>query len=420
MYTQITRCRMCGNPNLTPILNLGVQYLTGVFPRRKEDVLTSGPLELVKCQPDGEHEACGLVQLHHSYESTEMYGQNYGYRSGLNQSMVVHLHRKVARIMELTPLTAGDLIIDIGANDSTLLQAYPADRGLKLVGIDPTGMKFQHFYPPHIQLIPDFFSAAKVREVFGAQRAKIITSIAMFYDLEEPLAFVKQVAESLADDGLWVFEQSYMPSMLEVNAYDTICHEHLEYYGLRQVKWLLDRAGLNIIDVELNNVNGGSFSVMAAKPTAPYTPNAARVQAILDDEERQGLHTLAPYEAFRRRVFEHAAQLKALLAQLKAEGKTILGYGASTKGNVILQFCGLTPADIPYMAEVNKDKFGCFTPGTLIPIISEAEARAMNPDYFLVMPWHFRENLVAREQDYLKRGGKLLFPLPKIDVVSGR
>ena len=419
MYTEITRCRICGNPNLVPFLNLGQQYLTGVFPRSKQDVLTFGPLELVKCQPDGKHEACGLVQLHHSYESTEMYGQNYGYRSGLNQSMVVHLQQKVGKILGLLTPDAGDLIIDIGANDSTLLQAYPADRALKLVGIDPTGLKFQRFYPPHIQLIPDFFSAAKVRDAFGGQRARIITSIAMFYDLEAPLEFVKQIAETLADDGLWVFEQSYMPSMLEVNAYDTVCHEHLEYYSLHQVKWVLDRVGLNIIDVELNNVNGGSFSVMAAKPTAPYAPNAAHVQAILDDEDRRGLHTLAPYEAFRQHVFEHAAQLKALLAQIKADGKTILGYGASTKGNVILQFCGLTPADIPYMAEVNKDKFGCFTPGTLIPIISEADARAMNPDYFLVMPWHFRDNLVGREQDYLKRGGKLLFPLPKIDVVSG-
>lgn len=419
MYREITRCRMCGNQNLVPFLNLGQQYLTGVFPRHKEDVLTSGPLELVKCHPGGEHDSCGLVQLHHSYESTEMYGQNYGYRSGLNQSMVAHLQQKVAKIMATVPLKVDDLIIDIGANDSTLLQAYPADRGLKLVGIDPTGVKFKQFYPSHIQLIPDFFSAAKVHEAFNGQRAKIITSIAMFYDLEAPLEFVRQVADTLADDGLWVFEQSYMPSMLDVNAYDTVCHEHLEYYSLHQVKWLLDRVGLNIIDVELNNVNGGSFSVMAAKPTAPYAPNAAHVQAILDAEDRQGLHTLAPYEAFRQRVFEHAAELKALLAQIKAEGKTILGYGASTKGNVILQFCGLTPADIPYMAEVNKDKFGCFTPGTLIPIISEADAHAMHPDYFLVMPWHFRDNLVGREQAYLKRGGKLLFPLPKIEIVTG-
>ena len=418
MYTEITHCRMCGNPNLVSILHLGNQVLTGVFPRSKEETLTSGPLELVKCHSESAEPVCNLVQLRRSYPSAEMYGQNYGYRSGLNQSMVDHLRNKVRQIRAKVDLHAGDLIIDIGSNDSTLLQSYPDDQGLALVGIDPTGVKFSHFYPDHIRLIPDFFSAATVRAHLGDRKAKVITSIAMFYDLEAPLAFVKQIAEVLADDGIWVFEQSYMPSMLEINAYDTVCHEHLEYYGLKQIKWLTDQVGLEILDVALNDVNGGSFSVMAAKVGSPHQANRAAVDAILAQEDRLGLDTLAPYAAFRERVFQHGKDLTAFIRQLGSEGKLVLGYGASTKGNVILQFTGLTVADVPFFAEVNPDKFGSFTPGTLIPIISETEARAMQPDYFLVMPWHFRENLVGREQAYLQTGGKLIFPLPEIEVVA--
>ncbi len=238
-YRAIERCRICGNPNLVSVLHLGEHVLTGVFPRTKDEVLTSGPLELVKCHNDGGEDVCNLVQLRCSFPSAEMYGTNYGYRSGLNQSMVDHLHDKVAKIRQMVTLNIGDLIVDIGSNDSTLLQAYPAAHGLRLLGIDPTGHKFRQFYPPHIELAPTFFSADTVQAVAGAQKAKVITSIAMFYDLEEPLSFMRHITDVLADDGVWVFEQSYMPSMLEVNAYDTICHEHLEYYGLKQVKWLL-------------------------------------------------------------------------------------------------------------------------------------------------------------------------------------
>jgi hypothetical protein len=207
-----------------------------------------------------------------------------------------------------------------------------------------------------------------------------------------------------------------MPTMLEMNAYDTICHEHLEYYGLAQIKWMTDRVGLKIIDVELNRVNGGSFAVIVAKSDSAYPEATARVQSLLDTEAKLGLGTLEPYRAFNARIFEHRDSLLAFLERAKADGRTVLGYGASTKGNVILQFCKLSAADLPAIAEVNEDKFGCFTPGTLIPIISESDARAQRPDYFLVFPWHFRDTIIEREQRYLSAGGKLIFPLPRIEA----
>ncbi|MBI4347574.1 MAG: class I SAM-dependent methyltransferase [Elusimicrobia bacterium] len=415
-YRVITRCRICGNPDLVSLLHLGEQALTGVFPRSRTQKVTAGPVELVKCREGKDPDACGLVQLRQSYDKREMYGMDYGYRSGLNQSMVRHLRAKVARIVELARPGKDDLVIDIGSNDSTLLQAYPAD-GPELVGIDPTGAKFGKYYPAHIRLLPDFFSAQLVRREFGERRAKVVTSIAMFYDLDAPLEFMREVASILADDGVWVLEQSYLPAMLKATAYDTICHEHLEYYALRQIAWMAGRAGLKIVGVELNDVNGGSFSITLAKPGFARG-DAAAVKRLLAAERRLGLHTLKPYAAFKSRVLEHRKKLRAFLAQVAKRKQTLLGYGASTKGNVILQYCGITAEQMPAIAEVNEDKFGCFTPATRIPIVSEADARARKPDFLMVLPWHFRAGIVLREKDYLAGGGRLVFPLPRLAVVK--
>jgi hypothetical protein len=229
---------------------------------------------------------------------------------------------------------------------------------------------------------------------------------------------MREVASILDDDGVWHFEQSYLPAMLAANSYDTACHEHLEYYGLRQIKYMADRAGLKILDVKLNDINGGSFAVTVAKAGASYTANAAQVERLLRREDELGLDTLAPYAAFQEAARAHRAELKDLLEKLKSEGRLVIGYGASTKGNVILQYCGITPRLLPCIAEVNAEKFGCFTPGTGIPIVSEAEALAMHPDYLLVLPWHFRRGICEREAAYLGSGGKLIFPMPRIEVVG--
>lgn len=411
MYKKVERCRICGNTKLERVLDLGEQMLTGVFPREKNAVVTTGPLRLVKCV--GDTDVCGLLQMEHSYDLAEMYGENYGYRSGLNASMVAHLRRKVERILEQVDLCAGDLVLDIGSNDSTTLQAYPVT-GPVLVGIDPTGVKFGSYYPKHIGLIPDFFSAALVNERFPGQKAKIITSFSMFYDLETPMAFMKDIYEVLADDGVWVFEQSYMPTMLDTNSYDTVCHEHLEFYSLSQIKWMTDRVGFKIVDVEFNDVNGGSFSVTVAKSLGETTTMAA-VQAILDDEHSRGLGGLEPYRAFADRAAGAKRDLLAFLASARESGKTVAALGASTKGNVLLQYCQLTEKDIAYVGEVNPEKYGCFTPGTWIPIIPESELLKNKPDYVMILPWHFRAFFV----DSRKFSGlNLVFPLPQVEVVK--
>ncbi len=410
LYKEVANCRLCHNPQLVDVLDLGQQALTGVFPKSASEDIPTGPLCLAQCP------SCGLVQLRHNYNLSRLYGQTYGYRSGLNQSMVRHLHKKVERIRSLVNFGANDLVVDIGANDSTLLQAYPDS--LTLVGVDPSGPKFKQYYPPHIELIPDFFSAALVRGAFPGRSAKVITSIAMFYDLERPQTFVDEVAGLLDDQGVWVFEQSYLPFMLETNSYDTICHEHLEYYALRQVKQMLDKAGLKVVDIEFNDINGGSFSVTAAKRSASYPEAHALIDETLRKERDIKLSERNTYVRFAKAAAKHRDALVDLLRVLRAQGKKVLGYGASTKGNVLIQYCGLGTDLVSHIAEVNQDKFGSYTPGTKIPIVSEADARAMGPDYFIVFPWHFRANIIQREQSFLGSGGKFIFPLPSLDVVS--
>ena len=409
-YIEIDRCRVGGDPHLVSILDLGHQTLTGIFPSSAEVEVTSGPLEMVWCP------SSGLVQLKHSYDPDEMYGENYGYRSGLNQSMVEHLTNTVGYLERLSGVKAGDTVLDIGSNDSTTLRAYQ-NPGLKRVGIDPTGAKFARYYPDDIKLVSDFFSAAAFRKV-SSEPAKVVSSIAMFYDLEAPVAFARQIREVLADDGVWHFEQSYMPSMLRTNSYDTICHEHLEYYSLGVVAKILEAADLRLIDVVMNNVNGGSFAVTAApKANTTLKSNAPVIDWLLEQEDRMGLSTPKPFRDFEERVFRHRDDLTRLVRSLVADGKTIIGYGASTKGNVMLQFCGFTSKDVPFIAEVNEEKFGRVTPGSKIPIISEKEAAAMKPDYYLVLPWHFRGGIVQREKQYLANGGRMIFPFPEIEIV---
>lgn len=413
LYQKIKACRICGNKKLKPIIDLGNQALTGLFPLSNE-IVKKGPLQLARCVKTNKNGACGLLQLYHNYDLTVLYGDNYGYRSGLNQSMVNHLYSIADEIKKRIKLKKGDLIIDIASNDGTLLRAYDGKK-YTLVGIDPTIKKFKKFYPANVETIADFFSAKKIKSKYK-QKAKVITSIAMFYDLENPTGFMEEIKEVLADDGIWVLEQSYMPRMLKNVSYDTICHEHIEYYALQQIKWMADKVGLKIIDVQLNDTNGASFRVTITKNDAPYKANTRIINKILNEEDKAGIHTQKAYKKFEKDVKKNRDDLRKFLEKTLKSKKKILGYGASTKGNVILQYCGITKEQIPFIADVNEYKYGRFTPGTKIPIISEKEAKAMNPDYLMVLPWHFKKNILEREKEFIKKGGKLFFPLPKFEI----
>ncbi|ALL79475.1 methyltransferase (plasmid) [Pseudonocardia sp. EC080610-09] len=410
--TAIQSCRICGNTDLNTILDLGKQALTGIFPRSRNEPEIAGPLELIKCSPPG----CGLVQLRHDADLELMYGERYGYRSSIRPFMINHLADKVEQVTSMVTLDAGDVVLDIGSNDATLLHAYRGS-DLQLVGCDPSAEKFRDRYPSGSELIVDFFSAAAYRDRMGDRSARIVTSIACFYDLQDPTQFMRDVRSILAEDGIWMIEHNYLRTMLEANCYDNICHEHLEFYAFAQIELMASMAGLKVLSSEVTDVYGGSLCTVLAKDTSTRSVDDAGLQRLRDLETEAVLDSMAPFEAFAGRIKRHRDELREFLDASAAAGKLTLGYGASTKGNVLLQYCEITEQDLPCIGEVSAEKSGCLTPGSRIPIVSEEAAKAHNPDQLLVLPWVYRDGFIEREQDFLANGGKLVFPLPELDSV---
>ncbi|MBL6933861.1 MAG: methyltransferase domain-containing protein [Alphaproteobacteria bacterium] len=409
LYHDIKGCRVCGGTHLTEVLNLGRHTLSGRFPKQGDPDPLHAPLELVHC-----HE-CGLLQLRHTVVQSELYTDHYGYRSGINEAMVRHLTGIKDRAVAMAKPKAGDIVLDIGSNDGTMLKTY-ATPGLVRIGIDPILGHFRDHYPVDAITVENYFSATTFQTVGNGRKAKVITSIAMFYDLDAPNAFVTDIREILHPEGIWIFELSYMPKMLEQNAFDTICHEHLEYYGLHQVECLISAHGLRIFDVDFNETNGGSFQVCVCHVDGPYPSEQTKIDTVLRNEAEQDFNSLTPYHVFNKGIEAIRERLVEVIRDEKAKGKKIYAYGASTKGNTILQYCGLDNKDIVAAADRNPEKWGCRTPGTGIPIISEEEARNANPDYFLVLPWHFREGFLEREKNFIQKGGHFIFPLPNVEV----
>jgi hypothetical protein len=334
-----------------------------------------------------------------------MYEHMYGYRSGISGTMRAHLQAYNDEIRSLIELEDGDCVLDIGSNDATFLKMYPYT--LIRVGCDPTGNQFSKFYAG-IQLVPTYFTKEAV-EPLGL-KYKVVSSICMFYDLPDPLQFAKDIYSVLQNDGIWTFEQSYIKTMLERNSFDTICHEHLEYYGVRQIQHILELAGFICIRVSLNDSNGGSTRFYAAKKGSKW-PISRDIAGLIAEESF--LSDPETYVSFMNRCDNEIAKLRNHLNS----GKTTYIYGASTKGNCLLQYAKVGPDLVKYAVERNLDKVGCTT-STGIEIISEDTMRANPPEYLLVLPWHFRDEIIARESAFRKSGGKLIFPLPKFEIVN--
>lgn len=374
------------------------------------------PCELVRCDPQTDREACGLLQMRHSVPPEVLYAA-YWYRSGTNHTMRSHL-KGIADDLARLSQKYNAAVLDIGCNDGTLLKSYPAD--FVKYGIDPSDVA-QEAAGEGLEVIQDIFPSQKLDALLGGRKLDIITSIAMFYDLEDPVAFSREIKALLADDGIWAFEMSYMPEMLALNSYDTICHEHLEYYSLTVIEKILNMAGLEVFDLSFNDINGGSIRCLATHAGSGIHRSDHGQLAIDEVHEREAglrLSTDEPYLAFQSRIEKQRDELRALLLGLKERGKRIHIYGASTKGNTILQFCGIDDSIVECAAERNPDKFGARTLGTNIPIVSESESRAMRPDYYLVLPWHFRAEFIEREREMLDKGVGFIFPLPTIEIVK--
>lgn len=400
------------------MLSLGDQFIAGAFaePGGEQPVSRRIPLELVRCDMTRDQEACGLIQLRHTVPGAILY-QSYWYRSGVNETMTRNLHEIAARAGEMVDLHPGDLVIDIGCNDGTLLDGYTAS-DLRYLGFDPSDVG-RYAVAKGYEVVRDFYSYERLRLRYSDQQARVITSIAMFYDLEYPGEFVADVARALADDGVWVMELHYLATMLELGQFDAIVHEHLEYYSLAVIERLLAEAGLGVVRAELNDMNGGSIRlfIRRAGRFAAEGEDLENLQRIRIREFEMALDAPEPYERFAAVAEGVRDELAALCRGIVEEGKTIHVYGASTKGNTILQYAGIDSTLIPYAADRNPDKNGSETIGTGIPIVSEEQSRELKPDYYLALPWHFLEEFLDREREFLARGGKFIVPMPTVRVV---
>jgi SAM-dependent methyltransferase len=371
-------------------------------------------------------ESIGAVRLDGVAPLDKMYGQ-YWYRSGINASMTKQLNQIVGEILDRVVIKDDDIWLDIACNDGTLLKAVPSHM-IKL-GIDPADDSYIAESSKVATVVQDFFSeAAYQRTGYGDRKAKVVTCIAMFYDLENPRPFIRDVHKILADDGVFVVQMSYTPLMLKQLAFDNICHEHVYYYSLSSIKRLFESEGFVVRDCSLNDTNGGSFRVYFQKSTSDKRTFATqqqrdvcdfRVDSTLAYEQREwDISEPEHWENFGANIKELRQQVLEFLQGAKAEGKTVYGYGASTKGNTLLQLFGITPDLVTAIAERSPYKFGLKTVGTNIPIVSEEEMRAAKPNYLLVLPWHFIDEFVKREQDFLDNGGALVVPCPKFQVIK--
>ena len=407
----IQQCRLCNNAATIDIISLGEQYITSRFPVYGDFSTPKTSIILCMC------ESCGLVQLNGTTNSNELYEYEYGYRSGISNTMRTHLKLYQEEILTKIQLTKGDIIVDIGSNDSTMLQYYSND--IRRIGVDPTGKQFAEYYG-NVELLPTYFTYENFTTAFGNIRPKMVSSICMFYDLPDPVQFAKDIHSILHDDGIWTCEQSYLPTMIKTNSIDTICHEHLEYYSLHQIAHIADIAGFVIIDVKFNDSNGGSFRVYFAKTTSDlHIPNDTLVNDILSEEEEYGIMSLDLYKRFMENVDSEVQKLRRFIETVIANGKNVYIYGASTKGNCLLQYANLDETYMKYAVERNPNKIGKMT-STGIKIIGEEQMREDPPDYLFVLPWHFRDEIIKREHTFLENGGQFIFPFPNFEIFGSK
>jgi len=411
LSVKIECCRVCGHNRLKTIFDFGDMSLTGVFLEDGNDV-PRAQLILKRC------EACGLVQLGNDYEQSALYGSSYGYESHLNSSMQSHLRSK-ARMLETKYLSTKNtpLVVDIASNDGTLLSGFKSRSTIK-IGIDPLIDVVADFYPEGSIKSAEFFSSETFLKL-GTKKADLVTSLSVVYDLRNPIEFATQIYEILSDEGVWHFEQSYLPLMLETGSYDTICHEHLLYLSLADIQNILIASNFQILDVSLNSVNGGSIAVTAVKSKELITASPF-IEFLLRKEKSLGITDGSSVDLFASKIRNHATELRELLSTYKNRGYRVAGIGASTKGNVLLQAAELDSSLISAIGEVNPRKFGRQTPGSSIQIIPESAilTEDAKKTLILVLPWHFRDSLLPKFEDFIKEGGTVMFPLPRIEIVA--
>jgi hypothetical protein len=413
-FSKIKKCRICDSNNFSKIIDLKKQYIQGSFIKKDypRPYLKKIPLQLIRCKK------CSLVQTLYTVNPKILY-KSYWYVSGVNKTMTNHL-KEIAKtavsLLKKEKIFFKTRVLDIGCNDCTLLNAYP--KKYIRYGIDPSQIPLKN-KGKSIKVYNNFFPSKKIISDLKEKKLKIITSIAMFYDLQDPKNFVKSIKKILDFNGIWIFELSYLMKMLELNSFDTICHEHLEYYSLTALNYLMKLCNMKIFKISFNESNGGSVRCFVTHSDNYLYDNDKDnnfFKKILSYEKKLKVNSDKPYKNFFKRIIKIKKKLLILINDILKKNKIIHIYGASTKGNTIIQWLGINNKKIQYAADRNKEKWGAKTIGSNITIISEAYSKKLKPDYYLVLPWHFRSEFLAREKVFLDKGGKLIFPLPGIRV----
>ena len=412
---EVRQCRVCGNTELISVVDIGEQYLSSVFPEDLGYRATASryPLKLALCRKKNDGASCGLLQLRHHLDLTPMYDA-YPYTSATNSSMTQILRDVAESGRAVADLKPDDIILDIGGNETLL--SFFKDEPYQLLNIDPAKNVVALVDSPRYRAVNAFFSEASFRSV-SQKKAKLIFSIAMFYHLDNPMQFSREVAAVLDDDGVWIIQMAYLPAMIRTNMYDNIVHEHAGYYATQQVKWIMEKVGLEVFDVLENDVYGGSFRIFVKKKGSPRCVPTERLRTTLERELSEGIFEEATYRAFMQRIEKTREDLLALITRIKAEGKSIWIYGASTKGNTILQYCGLGNKEIDAAADSNAFKIGKYIIGSDIPIKDEAAMRAAKPNYLLALPYSFVDGFMKREAELIAHGTKFIVPLPEVKIV---
>ena len=401
------KCRNCKKKGFSLISKIGDQPISSIFLEKKR-YIKNYSLNLFECN------YCKLIQLSKIPGLQDMYGSTYGYKTSISGLMVKHLKNKFNRIKKLKILQRNPNILDIGSNDGTFLNFFANDLKKKnLTGIDPSANAFTKSYNKKIKVIVNFFNKESIKNYFKNIKFSVITSFAMFYDVEDPNSFCKNIYKLLDKNGIWVLEFSYFPLLLKNLTYDQICHEHVMYYTLNTFNNIIKKNKLKIIDYSLNEINGGSIEILCSKKNSNIKAMKTKIDKILIEEKKI---SNKDYDKFNLRIQNSKKNLQFFLKNIKK--KEIIGYGASTKGNVILNYCGISNKNIPFICDANPTKIGKFTPGSHIPIISKIKMRKINPKYLLVLIWSFRSEVIEQEKKFIKKGGKLLFPLPDFHIVD--
>ncbi len=404
----IKNCRNCGNKNFYKLFSLGSLSYTGIF-KSKKSIIPKDELKLIMCKK------CHLVQLNKNFNPKIMYDTNYGYRTGINKTMTKHVHNVAKNMIAKVKLKKNDYVLDIASNDGTLLNFYPEN--IVKCGVDPILKKYKNNYKKIKFKINNFFNYKLFKNKNIKKKFKIITALSVFYDLKKPNKFLSDVKKILDKDGLFFLEFADLISILKLRMFDTICHEHLEYYSFDVINKMAIQNKLKVIDVIHNDVNGGSIGIFLSHENAKFKVNNKSIEKVNKIEKKMNLKSPNTFNIFFKNIIKIKSKLNKIILKLKKRKKIIHGYGASTKGNVLLQFFKINKKDIDLIADRNPKKNGLYTPGTKIKIVNEAISRNKKPDYYLVLPWHFKKEILKREKNIISKGTKFIFPLPKIKII---